>query len=85
VTRYDPETRLGGLFRDNIDTFLKLKAQATGYPAWVRSLDDEELYIETFWKSEGIRLDRESSRSNANKRGLAKLSQLNLGKSDREE
>jgi len=28
VTRYDPETPDGGLFTDNIDTFLKLKAEA---------------------------------------------------------
>jgi len=52
---------------------LKLKAEASGYPCWVRSLEDEELYIETFRKNEGIRLDRESIKSNAAKRGLAKL------------
>jgi len=52
---------------------LKLKAEASGYPSWVCSPEDEELYIESFWKNEGIRLERESIKSNAAKRGLAKL------------
>jgi len=52
---------------------LKLKAEASGYPSWVCSPEDEELYIETFWKNEGIRLDGESIKSNAAKRVLAKL------------
>jgi len=52
---------------------LKLKAEASGYPGWVRSSENEELYVEKFWKNEGIRLDRESIKSDAAKRGLAKL------------
>jgi len=73
VTQYSPETGDGGHFVDYINTFLKLKAEACGYPGWVRSPADEELYIETFFKNEGIRLDRECIKSNAAKRGLAKL------------
>ena len=45
VTSYDTETREGGLFAGYIDTFLKLKAESSGYPAWVRTPADEELYI----------------------------------------
>ena len=56
-----------------IDTFLKLKVEASGYPTWVRIPANEERYIESFWKSEGIRLDREAIKPNAAKRGLAKL------------
>ena len=52
VTRYDPETREGYLFAGYIDT-LKLKAEASGYPAWVRTPADEERYIESFWQSRG--------------------------------
>jgi len=50
VTRYDPETREGGLFAGYIVTFLKWKAEAIGYPACFRSLADEKRYIESFWK-----------------------------------
>ena len=53
VTRYDPENREGGLFADNIDTFLKLNSEASGYPNRVQIPADEERYIESFWKSRG--------------------------------
>ena len=33
VTRYDHETRVGGLFEGNVVTFLSLKAQASSYLA----------------------------------------------------
>ena len=35
VTPYDPTTGQGGLFVEYINTFLKLKAEASGYPSWV--------------------------------------------------
>jgi len=50
----------------------------------VRTAADEGRYIESFWKSEGIRLDREAIKPNAAKLGLAKLSQLYVGQTDRE-
>jgi len=56
-----------------INIFLKLKGEASGYPVWVRSPEDEDRYVETFWQSEGIRLDRGCIRFNAAKLGLAKL------------
>jgi hypothetical protein len=37
VTQYNPKTGEGGLFVNYINTFLKLKAEASGYPGWVRS------------------------------------------------
>jgi hypothetical protein len=42
VTQYNPQTGRGGLFAEYIDTFLKLKAQASGYPTWVRTPEDED-------------------------------------------
>jgi hypothetical protein len=60
VTQYDRETGEGGLFADYINTFLKLKAQASGYPSWVRTPDDEDSYIRQFQESEGILLNKDS-------------------------
>jgi len=34
-TQYNPDTGDGGLFVVYINTFLKLKAEASGYPSWV--------------------------------------------------
>jgi len=58
---------------DYVNTFLKLKSEASGYPGWIRSPEDEERYFESFWKSEGIRLDKESIKTNEAKRYLAKI------------
>jgi len=57
---------------------LKLKAEVRGYPGWVRCPEFEEQYVESFWKNEGIRLDRGSIKSNAAKRGLAKLCLISM-------
>jgi len=75
VTRYDPEIGEGGLFVDYIVTFFKLKAEASGYPSWVGTANDEDevQYIDQFYRDEGTRLDRTSISYNAKKRGLAKL------------
>jgi len=73
VTQYNPETGDGGLFAKYINTFLKLKAEASGYPGWVRSPEDDDRYVELFSQSEGIKLDKERIKFNAAKRGLAKL------------
>jgi len=50
VTRYDPITSEGGLLVDYTNTFLKLKEEASGYPGWVKNPEDEELYIQSFWR-----------------------------------
>jgi len=42
VTRYNPETGERGLFVQYINTFLKLKGEASGYPSWVQNPEDEE-------------------------------------------
>ena len=38
VKKNDPHNREGVLFTEYINTFLQLKADASGYPAWVRNL-----------------------------------------------
>ena len=73
VTKYDVNKREGGLFADYINTFLILKAEASGYPSWVRNPEEEERYVENFYAIEGVWLDSEVVRPNAAKRGLAKL------------
>jgi len=73
VTKYDPHTSEGGLFADCINTFLKLKAEASGYPSLVRNSEDEERYVETFNAREDVLVDRDAIRPNAAKCGLAKL------------
>jgi len=73
VTQYDSTSGVGGLFVEYIDTFLKLKAEASGYPSSVRTPADEDRYIEEFRQGEGILLDKDKNEHNASKRALAKL------------
>ena len=73
MTQYDTQTGNGGLLAQYIDTFLKLKAEPSGYPNWVQCHDDEDRYVSDFNKSEGIHLDKDAIGPNPAKRGLAKL------------
>ena len=58
VTQYHPETGNGGHFVDYINIFLKLKAEASGYPSRVRTEKDEVQYIDQFHQDESVRVDR---------------------------
>ena len=80
VIMYDTQKRQVCLLADYINTLLKYKAEASGYPSWVRTSEDEECSFEIFYAREGVRLDRDEIRPNATKLGLAKLFQFALGK-----
>jgi hypothetical protein len=58
---------------DYINTFLKLKAEASGYSSWVRTPDDEDRYIQLFWESEGIRLNKDSINHNTGKKRATEI------------
>jgi len=66
-------SRRGRPFVDYINSFLKLKSEAGGQPDWDHSTGDEDRYVESFWQSEGIRLQKEAIRYNAAKRIWQKL------------
>ena len=65
MNKYDPHTREGGLFADDINTFLKLKVEVSGYTSWVRNPEDEERYVECFYVRKGVQLNRDAVRPNA--------------------
>ena len=48
VTQYDPTTGWGGICVEYINTLLKLKAESSVYPSWVRTPEDEDSYINMF-------------------------------------
>ena len=73
ITQYNSETGEGGHFVEYINTFLKLKVEASGYPDHVVTEEDKDKYISDFFRSEGITLDKQSIVKNAAKRGLSKL------------
>lgn len=70
---YDLDTKQGGLFTEYVNTFLKLKQEASGWPDWVKTEEDKEEYINNYAINEGIQLDIDHIKKNPGLRSLAKL------------
>ena len=66
-------TRTGGLFASFIDTFLKMKQEASGWPEWCDTEEKKQEYITAYAKNEGINLVYKAIEKNPGKRTLAKL------------
>ena len=74
VTQYDKESGEGGHFVDYINTFLKIKAEASGYPNWVKIEEQKNEFIESFLNSENILLDRNLIEKNSAKTWFSQTS-----------
>ena len=53
VNQYDPQTKTGGLFTSYIDTFAKLKQQASGWPSDCDTESKKLQYINNYKNKEG--------------------------------
>ena len=71
---YDPDTKTGGLFAGYINTFLKFKQEASGWPVWCESdYAKKDGYIAHYASKEGINLTPGAIEKNPGLRSLAKL------------
>ena len=61
------------LFKEYVDTFLKIKQQASGYPKDCVTDEQKQRYIDDYYEHEGIRLDPDKIKYNPGLRYLAKL------------
>lgn len=73
VEQYDSVSKTGGIFTEYINTFLKIKTEASGYPLWCVTDDDKDKFISDFHAREGIRLDKLNIQKNPGLRSLSKL------------
>lgn len=73
ISQYDPQTNSGGAFTDYVNTFLKMKQEASSWPKWCQTEDDRYKYIEEYHQREGIRLEYHNIASNPGLRALAKV------------
>lgn len=73
MTCYDQKTQKGGLFAGYINTFLKLKQQASGWPEWCVDEDSKIKYLKEYEQAEGIKLDRDKIEKNPGLRSLSKM------------
>ena len=70
--KWDGENIKSGLFTKYILTLMKLKAEASGYPSWVKTQEDKESYCASYYQTEGIRLDPSKIKLNPGMRGETK-------------
>jgi hypothetical protein len=73
TTQYDQRTGEGGLFKDYVHTFLKLKQEASGYPKHCTTEQSRDEYVRTYRERQGISLDKERIELNPGLRLVAKL------------
>lgn len=62
-----------GLFIEYVQTFLKWKTEAFGFPALIFDIDDPEfhIFIATFFEKEGVKFDKEKIKNNPGLRYIA--------------
>lgn len=73
VSQYDPESKSGGIFTEYVNTFLKVKQEASGWPDWCVDEATKQNYVQQYFEKEGIWLDYDNIRENPGLRSLAKL------------
>ena len=61
------------LFKEYVDTFLKIKQEASGYPKDCITEEQKQAYVDEYYEHEGIRLEPEKIEHNPGLRSLAKL------------
>ena len=66
-------THTDELFKEYVNTFLKIKQEASGYPKDCVTDEQKQAYIDEYYEHEGIRLDPEKIEYNPGLRSLAKL------------
>ena len=72
TSKYDTESKKGGLFVEYVNTFLKIKQEASGVPSWMKD-DDIEEYIKKYEEHEGIKMNKNNIKKVEALRSLAKL------------
>ena len=70
--QYDTRTGEGGLFANYVNTFLRLKQQASGWPDWYVDEPSKQRYIAEYERDEGVRLDADKIEKSPGLRSLAK-------------
>jgi G:T-mismatch repair DNA endonuclease (very short patch repair protein) len=73
VVQYDPELKVGGLFTEMMNKFIKIKQEASGWPSDCITPEQRNTYIDNYFRKEGIKLEPTNIINNAGLRSLGKL------------
>ena len=73
VHHFPPLRRKKRLFADYVNTWLKIKQESAGYPAWAVTPTDKAQYVWLYKQKEGIDLDPNLIVKNPGRKAIAKL------------
>ncbi len=62
--KHDGKDQETGLFTKYINLFLRLKIEATGWPAGVETEEEKDRFVQECYDREGIILDRDNIKKN---------------------
>lgn len=71
VLHFTPENRRTGLFKDYVNTWLKLKQESAGWPAGCETPKQGVAYVKRYEDHEGIKL--ENVAENSGREAVAKM------------
>lgn len=72
-SQYEPTLGEGGLFAKYVNTFLKIKQEASGFPPECVSEESKQEYIRQYKEKEGIYLECDKIEKNPGLRCLAQI------------
>lgn len=73
IIQYDPKSKEGGLFSEYVNTFLKIKQEASGWPSNCVTEEDKDRFICMYEKQESVILDKSKIQKNSGLRHVSKL------------
>ena len=73
VWHFSEDNRVTGLFADYVNTWLKIKQEASGWPSDCRTEEEKQRYIQDYYEKEGISLDYDQIKKNPGRKAVAKL------------
>ena len=73
VWHFPPNQQKFGLFRDYVNTWLKNKTEASGYPHWADTDEKKNQYVANYAQKEGIHLEPSNIEKNPGRKATAKL------------
>ena len=73
VWHFPRNQRQTGLFAEYVNTWLKSKQEASGWPGWCQTVEQKGRYIQEYQQREGIRLDISNIEKNPGRKATAKL------------
>ena len=67
------EQQQTGLFRDYVNTWLKIKDEASGWPGDCTTPEKRQQHLQAYFEHKGVQLDENNIRVNKGRRAVAKL------------